>query len=131
MGNRIEMTDQVPDAAPAQANHRERILVLVGLLLMLAAFKLAFNPGLGRNSLDGDYYFQIARHVSEGNGLQTSVSLYHHGLKELPHPSNVSPLWPLTLGAAAQAVGLVRGALLLPEILYLLALVLLYRLTNR
>jgi hypothetical protein len=127
------MTDQVPHSGSDRARSRrvERLLILVGLLLVLAAFKLAFNPGLGRNSLDGDYYFQIARNVAEGRGLETNVSLYHQGLKTFPHKSNVSPVWPLTLGTTSRIVGPIRSALLLPELFYLIALLLLYLLTNR
>ena len=77
---------------------RERHVLLLILLCLLAALKWGYNPGLGRNALDGDYYYQIARHVAEGDGLVTSVSLYHQGFKELPHPINIYPLWPLLLG---------------------------------
>lgn len=105
---------------------------MLGLLLLtLVALKLVFDPGLGRNSLDGDYYFQIARHVAEGDGLETSVSLYHQGLKSLPHPTNASPLWPLTMGLAARPLGLDWAARSLPELLYLASLVLLYALGRR
>jgi len=116
---------------PDTRNRRERLALLLVLLVACAGLKLAFNPGLGRNSLDGDYYFQVARHVMEGDGLETSVSLYHQGLKELPAPTNVYPLWPLLLGYAGRLIGLFQAAVLLPEILFLADLVLLYFLALR
>lgn len=110
---------------------RSRIGLLLLLLLLALSLKLTFNPGLGRNALDGDFYFQIARHVAEGDGLQTSVSLYHQGLRELPHPTNLHPLWPLLLGWAGRWIGMFRAAALLPELLYLAALGLAYPLGGR
>lgn len=119
-------------ANAVRARRRERLVVLLLLLLSLAGLKAAFNPGLGRNSLDGDYYYQIARHVAEGDGLVTSVSLYHQGFKEMPHPATIYPLWPLLLGWMAALLGsLPRVAAVLPEVLYLVALALLYPLGNR
>lgn len=109
----------------------ERLLLLAALLLVLGGFKLAFNPGIGRNSLDGDYYFQIARHVSEGDGLQTSLSLYHQGLQSFPHPTNAAPMWPLVLGYSGRLLGLYPAAVTLPELFYLVVLALLYRLAHR
>jgi 4-amino-4-deoxy-L-arabinose transferase-like glycosyltransferase len=89
------------------------------------------GQGLGARSLDGDYYYQIARHVSEGDGLKSSVSLYHQGFKTFPHRVNQNPLWLLTLGYSGRWFGLGTSALLLPELLYLLDLALLYLLANR
>ncbi len=108
----------------------ERLLLLGLLLLILGGLKLSFNPGIGRNSLDGDYYYQIARNVSEGNGLKTNLSLYLKGFKHFPHESNMAPLWPLALGYTGRIVGLPRAAALLPETLYLIDLLLLYFLAN-
>jgi len=119
----------VPPPA-AQSRHARRLL-LVLVLLLLAAAKASFDPGLGRNSLDGDYYFQIARHLAEGDGLVTSVSLYHQGYKELPHPTTIYPGWPLAMAGAARAIGLYLAATLLPEVLYLVDLALLYLLALR
>ncbi len=110
---------------------RERYLLLALLLLFFAALKWEFNPGLGRNSLDGDYYYQIARNVAEGRGFTTSVSLYHQGFRELPHATSIYPLWPLLLGFVAKAVPLRAAAVLLPELLFLVDLLLLYFLANR
>jgi len=105
---------------------RRRLLFLVCLLLVLAGLKATYNPGIGRNSLDGDFYYQIARNVAEGNGLKTNLSLYHQGLKSFPRESNIAPLWPLTLGHSGKLLGLDTATKLVPELLYLLDLVLLY-----
>lgn len=113
------------------ANRRERLVLLGLLLVFIVASKAAFDPGLGRHALDGAYYYQIARHVAEGDGLLTSVSLYHQGLQQLPHPTPIYPLWPLLLGATGSLIGLQAASLLLPELLYLVVLLLLYPLANR
>jgi len=107
-------------------------LGLLGFLLLgLLLLKLTFNPyPIGDHGLDGSFYYQIARHVSEGNGLQTSVSLYHQGLKNLPQPSTIYPLWPLVLGGGGALIGLELAASILPEILFLCSLLLLYFLSN-
>ena len=108
-----------------------RLAVILGLLAALAAAKLVYNPALTRNSIDAGYYFQTARHVAEGDGLVTSVSLYNQGLHPLPHPSNIYPLWPLSLGHVARIVGQKRAAHGLPEVLFLLDVALIYLLANR
>jgi hypothetical protein len=81
--------------------------------------------------LDSAFYYQVARHVSEGAGLVTSVSLYHQGLTPLPHATNVYPAWPLLLGGVGRWIGMERAAHLLPRLLYLLDLVLAYLLVRR
>jgi hypothetical protein len=110
--------------------HR-RYGVLLGILVGLLALKSQFDPyPVGHFARDGSYYYQVARHVAEGDGLVTSVALYNQGYETLPHPSPVYPLWPLVLGAAGAMIGLDRAASLLPEIFYFAALILLYALAN-
>lgn len=101
------------------------------LLAGFALLKLAFNPGLGRDFLDGNYYFQIAQHVARGEGLKTTVSLYHQGLKSFPHEVNVAPIWPLTLGYVGRWIDLWKACEWLPEALYLVDLALLFLLADR
>lgn len=108
-----------------------RVTLLGALLAALAAAQFAFAPPLGHQFADAAFYYQVARHVAEGDGLLTSVSLYNQGFRELPHPTNVYPLWPLLLGLAGRVVPLELAARLLPGILYLASLLLLYRLANR
>lgn len=105
--------------------------LLLLILSLLSVLKVVHEPPADYYGPDGSTYFQIARHVYEGDGLRTSVSLYHQGLKDMPSPSTIYPLWPLVLGLVGRVVGLERAARLLPEILYLLDLLLLYGLSNR
>jgi hypothetical protein len=105
-------------------------LVLVLGLLALAIPKSVFNPyPVGPFSDDGSLYYQVARHVQEGDGLKSSVSLYNAGFRDLPSATNVYPLWPLLLGYSARGVGLNRAASILPEFFYFCSLGLLYWLT--
>ena len=94
------------------------------------SLKVVYNPyPIGNFAIDGSYYYQVARHVANGDGLLTDVSLYHQGLSPLPHRSPIYPVWPLVLGAVGAVVGLHTAAVWLPELLYLASLVLLYQLT--
>lgn len=110
---------------------RWRYALLAGIVAFFAALKLDFDPGLGRPCTDGDYYFQIARNVAEGNGFTTNVSLYNQGLLYFPHEINHSPVWPLTMGLLGKLFALETVAHVVPEIAYCIALVLLYFLTQR
>lgn len=107
------------------------MLLLAAILLLLAIPKLSYSARGGPYGLDASYYYQIARNVTEGQGLVTNVSLYHAGLVDLPRPTNMSPLWPLVLGLAGRAVGLVTAVEVVPKALYFIALILLYVLANR
>jgi hypothetical protein len=106
--------------------------VVLGLILaVFLMLKLTYNPyPIGDFGRDGSFYYQVARHVAEGEGLKTSVALYHQGLKHLPSPSTIYPIWPLLLGGVGAVVGLDLAASLLPEIFYFIDLVLLYALAN-
>ena len=112
---------------------RGEVRALAIILLALAALKFGFNPSpigdLTRD--DGAYYYQMARHVSQGDGLLTSVSLYHWGLQVLPSPAFSYPLWPIMLGIAGRFLDLGRAASLLPECLYFVSLALLFLLSRR
>ncbi|MEM9290219.1 MAG: hypothetical protein AAGD01_00895 [Acidobacteriota bacterium] len=108
----------------------KRWALLLVLLGVLATAKSGFAPELGRNALDGSFYYQIARSVAEGEGLVTRVSLYHQGLPEFPHPTNAPPLWPLLLGSVGALVGLEAATRWLPPLLYLVSLMLLYALAQ-
>lgn len=118
-------------ARAARGAVREQALVLIAILAALAALKLVQTPLPDYYGPDGSTYFHIARHVAEGDGLVTSLSLYHQGLKHLPAPTTIYPLWPLVLGYAGRAIGLERAARVLPELLYLIDLGLLYVLVRR
>lgn len=64
-----------------------------------------------------------------GEGLVTTVSLYHEGWV-LPAKTSIYPLWPLLLGYAGRVIGLERAADLLPRLFYVADLVLLYLLAR-
>ena len=106
-------------------------LLLGALLVALLLLHLTFLPGIGPYGIDGSYYFQTARHVAEGRGILTSVSLYHQGLRHMPQPSNIYPLWVLVLGWTGRLIGLTRAANVLPQILFVADLLLLFLLTRR
>lgn len=96
--------------------------VIIGVLTVLRFLKGAGGPPYG---IDASYYFQLARHVANGDGFVTTVSLYHEGWI-LPAKTPIYPLWPLLMGYAGRAVGLERAADLLPRIFYVANLALLY-----
>ncbi|MEO8382475.1 MAG: hypothetical protein ABI779_22640 [Acidobacteriota bacterium] len=96
--------------------------MVIGTLTLLRIAKGAGGPPYG---VDASYYYQLARHVMRGDGLVTSVSLYHEGWI-VPARTAIYPLWPLLLGYSGRFLGLERAADLLPRIFYVLDLVLLY-----
>lgn len=97
----------------------------LALLSIFVALKLNYNPPLG-DSLDGSYYFNIARHVARGHGLVSNLSIFHMGLEPLPQAVVTYPLLPLLMGWLGRAIGVERAAEWLPEALYWLSLVLCY-----
>ena len=100
---------------------------IIGVLAVVRMLKGAGDPPYG---VDASYYYQLARHVMNGEGLVTTVSLYHEGWVA-PAKTPIYPLWPLVLGYTGRAIGLARAADLLPRLFYLLNLVLLYALASR
>lgn len=110
---------------------RRRFVILLILIAPLVALHVMHAPRNGPFNQDPSYYMQAARHVAAGDGLLTSVSLYHQGLQPLPQPYFDYPLWPLVLGIAAKVAGLITAANVLPQLLFVLDLVLFYLLANR
>lgn len=92
------------------------------MLTLLRMLKGAGGPPYG---VDASYYFQLARHVANGEGLVTTVSLYHEGWI-LPAKTTIYPLWPLLLGYTGRIVGLDTAADILPRLFYVANLMLLY-----
>jgi hypothetical protein len=115
----------------AHVADRRSWLILLGLIALLLVPRFAVEPTAGPFGLDAGFYYQIARHVANGDGPATSVSLYHEGIRTLPQITRSAPLWPLLLGATAVVTGLPSAAFLLPPFLYALSLLLLYVLTER
>jgi len=102
------------------------------LLVILLGFGIAkvffYNPvPVGDYRFDdGNFYYQVARHVAEGDGLVTSVSAQGLGLKHLPAAYTAYPLWPLVLGGSGAVFGLKTSTVLLPEVLFFVDLLLIY-----
>src|SRR5207237_8522456 len=97
----------------------------------LLTLHILHSPRRGPFPPDPSYYMQVARHLADGQGLQSSVSLYHEGLAPLPQPYDLYPLWPLVLGGAARVIGLFAAANVLPQLFFVLDLVLLSFLSSR
>lgn len=106
-------------------------LLLAALLLGLLGLKLvhaAHEPDYGP---DASYYYDIAAHVRDGDGLVTDVSLFNAGFTSFPHPTAVYPLWPLVLGLTGRVVPLDLAATWLPALFYFAGILLAYRLARR
>lgn len=110
---------------------RVRWLLAAAVIAALFTLQSLRHVGAGPWGIDGSYYMQVARHVSEGDGLLTSVCLYDQGLRTLPARTNIYPLWPLLLGAGARLLPLDSASTFLPRLFFLADLVLLYELTRR
>lgn len=107
------------------------LALLFLLLLALLPLKARFEFGLGPRAHDADYYYDIARHVADGHGLRSNLSLYFQGFQSFPHRVTQSPVWPLALGAAGGVLGIDAVATRLPNLLYFVDLILLYFLALR
>jgi hypothetical protein len=108
---------------------RARSRFLLGaIVLPIAVAKLVLSTHTDRFGPDGSYYFDVARSVRDGLGLQTWVSLYHEGFESFPHPTPIYPLWPLVLGYAGRLVSLEWVAVWLPTALWFATLLFVARL---
>jgi hypothetical protein len=76
-------------------------MVWLSTCMVLAATKLRFMSAAMPWGPDAGFYLNVARHIRDGQGVLTSVSLYHQGMPTLPHPSSIYPLWPWLLGMLA------------------------------
>lgn len=92
----------------------------VALILPLRVAHAAYMRWM---NLDGGLYTDVARHVRDGDGLTTSMSVYNFGYEYFPHPTSVYPLWPLLLGYTARVVPLTTAAHFLPLAFYFATLV--------
>ncbi len=102
------------------------VAYLVVVIAVLGGFKVYRTAHNTSPNIDGGYYTNIAQHVRDGNGLKTNISLYHQGYSYFPHPTTVSPLWPLVYGMSARVVPLLTAGMWLPTIFYLFSLVFAY-----
>lgn len=110
---------------------RVRWLIAAAIIAALFALQSFRRVRGGPWGVDGSYYMQVARHIADGEGIRTSVSLYDQGLRSLPARTNIYPLWPICLGLAAKVVSLESASTLLPRLLFVLDLGLLFTLANR
>lgn len=108
---------------------RRRALLAV-LLAGFAAIVTFYRQPWGAYGNDGSYYVHIARHIARGDGFVTRVSLQNQGLRAMPAPANVYPVWPFVLALAGRAIGFAAASALVTPAIALLALALLYALAN-
>ena len=97
----------------------------IALFAFLGLLGVAKFPGPGPYGLDASYYTQIASNVARGNGYVSTISLYNHG-QILPATPPMLPLWPLVLGYAGRAMGVIVAANVVPKLFYFLSLLLLW-----
>ena len=88
--------------------------LFVAMMALLIPLRILHTSHIRWMSIDGGYYTEVARHVRDGLGLTTNVSLYHMGYESFPHPTCVYPLWPWILGMGARVVDLPTLAHWLP-----------------
>ncbi len=90
-------------------------------LALVVPLKFMQAAGQRWMSIDGGYYTEIARHVRDGLGFTTNVSLSNFGYETFPHPTSVYPLWPVMLGLIGRVTDLYRAAHWVPTVLYFTA----------
>jgi hypothetical protein len=118
------MTPSAPDAEqllspfPWRPRGAARAPPAGGLLVGLLALKFAVRADEPALDPDASYYYDIAAHVRDGDGLVTDVSLFNAGYDLLPAPDRVYPLWPLVLGLRRRVVPLDLAAVWLPTLFY-------------
>ena len=94
------------------------VRVFLLLLLIVLPARIFQTAHVRSMNIDGGYFTEIARHVRDGHGLVTNVSVYNFGYESFPHPTAVYPLWPLLLGYSARLADLETLAHWLPLVLY-------------
>ena len=114
-------------------DHRElgALLLLLVMLVVLRWYKVQYTASTFVTSIDGGYYTDVAKHVRDGLGLTTNVSLRHKGYTHFPHPTAVYPLWPLVYGYIAKLFPLFEAGKWTVTVFYFMTLVLGYLWANR
>lgn len=108
---------------PKRTTREWFISALIAMALCGVAFGVRANYHVPRgDGFDGAYYFQIARRVSQGRGLETTYSVFHMGLSPLPQPATTYPLLPFVIGHLARLVSLDVAAVWLPGAAYVLSI---------
>lgn len=107
---------------PIQPRSRTDLIwlgVILSLMLPFYVLRATHTHWMG---IDGGLYVEVARHVRDGLGLQSQLSLYNAGDGSFPHPTSIYPLWPLLLGTLARWVDLAWLSHALPVALSFVAL---------
>ncbi len=99
------------------------VRLFLAFLVLLAPVKALQTGPLRWMNIDGGYYTEVARHVRDGLGLTTHVSLNNFGYESFPHPTSIYPLWPVVLGMTGRVVDLTTAAHWLPAILYFVSII--------
>ena len=107
-------------------DRRASFTLFIVILLALAVPKLWLSASTQLPGIDGGYYTDVAQHVRDGQGLLTNISLYHQGYESFPHPTAVSPLWPLLYGYVARVFPILEVGVWLPTCFYFLSLLFAY-----
>lgn len=102
------------------------VRLLLAILALLVPLRAIHTASVRWMLVDGGLYAEVARHVRDGEGLVTNLSLYHAGYDHFPHPTPIYPLWPLLLGYGSRIVDLATLAHWLPTALYFTSLVAAY-----
>ena len=105
--------------------------LLFAILLVFLILKILINKSISDFSIDGGFYLDVARHIHDGFGLKTRISLYHKGFTYFPHPTAIYPLWPIVLGYVSKISSLHAMAVWLPTFFYFLSLVFAYCWANK
>lgn len=99
------------------------ILVTALLVIMILAPWLE-NLGTWTTGPDGSIYMNVATHLRMGEGLTTSLAVYHQGYAHFPHPTPVQPLWPMLLAVSSFILPITHAATRVPSLLWALSLLL-------
>jgi arylsulfatase A-like enzyme len=92
------------------------------ILAVLIPLRVVHTAGVRWMLVDGSLYTEVARHVRDGEGLVSNLSLYHAGYERFPYPTPLYPAWPLLLGTLAKVGDLATLAHWVPTVLYFTAL---------
>lgn len=107
------------------------VVWLLVVFLTLGYFKIRYALAQKNFAIDGGFYTDVARHIRDGLGVSTNVSLYHQAYSYFPHESSVSPLWPLLYGYTSRIFDMFAVGIWLPTVLYFTALLTVYLWANR
>jgi hypothetical protein len=82
------------------------VRLFVAMMALLVPVRVAQTAQVRAVFVDGAYYLEVAKHVRDGKGLVSNLSLYHFGYETFPYPTSIYPLWPWLLGMTARVLPL-------------------------